>query len=439
MTIEKPIVSGPETVRCPDPNLESGADSVTTLIKEAIKLRTLRLATTIMLLAMISLTLSGCLGNLFGPIETYTVSGTVVDSASQPIQGVQIVYTGGRSGSTVTGNDGSFTITGLVGSITITPVSSSYTFSPSNRTVSGQTSSANFVGTPDHEGHIEGLAEDFVTRYIRGTLATLEDHLASSVDWKWTVINPDTGVSTGHTDNNRTPQQIDDDHYDLYLDGLASAFATSQVSTNVTNTTSVVVGDAGAVVVTVSVTLAGNALGLGTESVDLAFARTDDGTALGDWRIVEVVFDDIFGNVFTDMGRASTAIHDHVIPLINEFGDSMEWSEAATNASLYFSGSSIQTDNSGLTVMTNNQILQAVQNELAQRSYLKYEITPSSYHFNLLRLMGIEAMYVPFTRTYQTVGGPEVVETGSFTLVNVAGGTGHDWKILTLRIDGDIR
>ena len=417
---------------------DSQSDSLSRLMKEAIQLRTLRPAATVMLLAIISLTLSGCLGNLFGAIETYTVSGTVIDSADQPIQGVQIVYTSGRSGSTVTGNDGSFTITGVVGSITIAPVSNSYTFDPSNRTVSDQTSSADFVGTPDHEGHRASVAEDFVIQYLEGTLATLDDHLAPSMrHWQYMTVDNETGAPTWYTAVDWTPENIDNTFYSPYLAGLASAFLTGEISAVVTDTSSMLIDGRHGVRADVSVTMAGNLLG--PASVDLFFAHTDDGTALGDWRIDGVGFNELFGYIETVEARATHAVTNHVIPLLNAFGHSMESDDAAANAALYYSGSSIQSDDSGVTVMTNSQVLQAVQSELAQRNYTKYEITPTDYTPNSFALMNIESMLVEFERTYQIDGGLDVVETGSFTLVNVAQGPDHDWQILTFHIDGQIR
>ena len=75
-----------------------------------------------------------------GSTNTYTISGTINDSAGAGLSGVTVTLTGDASDSTTTAGDGTYSFTGVKsGSYAVTPTKSGSTFSPTsaNVTVSG--------------------------------------------------------------------------------------------------------------------------------------------------------------------------------------------------------------------------------------------------------------------------------------------------------------
>jgi hypothetical protein len=86
-----------------------------------------------------------------GASPTYSISGIITDSSSNPLSGVTISLTGSATSSTTTDSNGFYGFSGLSnGSYTITPTKTGYTFSPVNRTVSisgGDVMSQNFTGS----------------------------------------------------------------------------------------------------------------------------------------------------------------------------------------------------------------------------------------------------------------------------------------------------
>src|SRR5271157_2262488 len=76
---------------------------------------------------------------------TYSISGTILDSSSNPIIGVTVACTGQTN--TTTASDGTYSFTGVSGSVTVTPTLTEWTFSPISLGISSATSTANFTGT----------------------------------------------------------------------------------------------------------------------------------------------------------------------------------------------------------------------------------------------------------------------------------------------------
>lgn len=96
-------------------------------------------------MSSICLFLSEILGARRGGVATYTISGTINDSAGAGLDGVTITLTGDASDSTTTAGGGAYSFSGLVdGSYTVTPTKSGSTFSPTSDavTVSGGNATA---------------------------------------------------------------------------------------------------------------------------------------------------------------------------------------------------------------------------------------------------------------------------------------------------------
>jgi subtilisin family serine protease len=117
------------------------------------------------------------LQNVAPPPSTYSVSGTVIDGASNPLSGVTVSYTGAATGSVTTASNGSYAISGLAnGSYTLTPSKSGYTFSPASRSVSvsgANVTGQNFTGTATAvtysiSGAVSGAIADGVTINLSG-------------------------------------------------------------------------------------------------------------------------------------------------------------------------------------------------------------------------------------------------------------------------------
>ncbi|MBX3714270.1 MAG: S8 family serine peptidase [Lysobacter sp.] len=87
------------------------------------------------------------------PPDTYSISGTITNSAGAGISGVTV-----SNGSTTatTNSSGAYTLTGMANATyTLTPSLSGYTFSPASRSVTvngANVTGVNFTGTPDNNG-----------------------------------------------------------------------------------------------------------------------------------------------------------------------------------------------------------------------------------------------------------------------------------------------
>ena len=99
---------------------------------------------------------------------TYSVSGSVTNSAGTGIAGVTV---SNGSASATTSSTGAYTLSGLAnGSYTLTPSLSGYTFSPTSRSVtvnSGNVTGQNFTGTASTSG---------TQTYTNGTDVTISDN-----------------------------------------------------------------------------------------------------------------------------------------------------------------------------------------------------------------------------------------------------------------------
>ena len=91
--------------------------------------------------------------NFTGHIATYSISGTVLDSNANPLEGVTVTLGGAQSGSAVTNASGYYVITGVSagGDYTVAPSLEGRTFNPASRSyaaLNGDKSDANFISSP---------------------------------------------------------------------------------------------------------------------------------------------------------------------------------------------------------------------------------------------------------------------------------------------------
>ncbi|MFW6015168.1 MAG: leucine-rich repeat domain-containing protein [bacterium] len=93
--------------------------------------------------------LVGCSGSSESTISDspYSVSGQIIDFNGNPVEGVELLFSG-RFGTATTDINGNWIKTELHGEVKITPVKENYEFSPENRIVSGIVSNIKFTGTP---------------------------------------------------------------------------------------------------------------------------------------------------------------------------------------------------------------------------------------------------------------------------------------------------
>ena len=88
-----------------------------------------------------------------GHIATHTLSGTVLDSNANPLEGVTVTLGGSQSGSAVTDASGRYAITGVAagGNYTLTPSLEGRAFNPASRSYSAlneDKTAANFISSP---------------------------------------------------------------------------------------------------------------------------------------------------------------------------------------------------------------------------------------------------------------------------------------------------
>lgn len=82
----------------------------------------------------------------------YSVSGKVVDGNQIGVSGVDIVYTGGRTGVVFTGADGTWSAPNMRGTVVFSPAKAGYSFTPDKETVSRATTGLTFVASPVDPG-----------------------------------------------------------------------------------------------------------------------------------------------------------------------------------------------------------------------------------------------------------------------------------------------
>lgn len=99
---------------------------------------------------------TGCFGFLK---KEYTISGVVVDTDDDPIEGVEIVITGDTSAETETDAEGKWSAK-VKGKVTVTPAHEDYEFEPKEVEVEKASSGVNFVGTHLALYSISGVVVD---------------------------------------------------------------------------------------------------------------------------------------------------------------------------------------------------------------------------------------------------------------------------------------
>lgn len=99
---------------------------------------------------------TGCFGFLK---KEYTISGIVVDTDGEPIEGVKIVITRDTSAETETDAEGKWSAK-VKGKVTVTPVHEDYEFEPKEVEVEKASSDVNFVGTYLAVYSISGVVVD---------------------------------------------------------------------------------------------------------------------------------------------------------------------------------------------------------------------------------------------------------------------------------------
>ena len=134
---------------------------------------------------------AGCVGGSGGS-GSYSISGTVVDSDGNAIDGVKIVVTGGKSTTTTTANGGKFTLTGLTGTCVLTPSLDGYAFEPKSSQVTKASTNVRFVGTAELP-ELYALAVENGTgggEYTGGTAVTIRANAPTELGQvfdKWTT------------------------------------------------------------------------------------------------------------------------------------------------------------------------------------------------------------------------------------------------------------
>ena len=100
----------------------------------------------LVIMVCIALTLVGCLGGGTA-MQTYSVSGVVVDSNGKGISGVNLSF--GRFGIAQTDSSGKWTKHDLKGRVKVIPEPDGLIFLPKSIEVTGSTNNIKFVGSPD--------------------------------------------------------------------------------------------------------------------------------------------------------------------------------------------------------------------------------------------------------------------------------------------------
>src|SRR5690554_1133789 len=94
------------------------------------------------------LILAGCGGGGSPEPSTYNLSGRVTNVETQEgIPGVNILLTGGFTGTATTNENGDWSVIGVTGTVTVTPQKEGWEFDPEFRTVSKASSNGNFSAT----------------------------------------------------------------------------------------------------------------------------------------------------------------------------------------------------------------------------------------------------------------------------------------------------
>ena len=121
-----------------------------------------------------------------GTLDTWSISGTINDTGSNPISGVTVDLTGDSTASTITDGSGNYSFNNLDAgcTYTITPTKIHYTFTPVDRTytdLSSDVTNSNFTGTLLNLWSISGLITDGVNPMVGVTVSLSGDSAASTI------------------------------------------------------------------------------------------------------------------------------------------------------------------------------------------------------------------------------------------------------------------
>ena len=142
-------------------------------------------------LLIVASLVAGCVGG-GGGSGSYSISGTVVDSDGNAIDGVEIVVTGGKSTTTTTANGGKFALTSLTGTCVLAPNLDGYAFEPKSSQVTKASTNVRFVGTAELP-ELYALAVENGTgggEYTGGTAVTIRANAPTELGQvfdKWTT------------------------------------------------------------------------------------------------------------------------------------------------------------------------------------------------------------------------------------------------------------
>ncbi len=164
-------------------------------------------------LLIVASLVAGCVGG-GGGSGSYSVSGTVVDSDGNAIDGVEIVVTGGKSTTTTTANGGKFALTSLTGTCTLAPPNlDGYSFEPKSSQVTKASTNVRFVGTIEPPPELYSLTVENGTgggEYAGGTAVTIcanaPTELGQVFD-KWTTSGGGGSFVDEKSENTNLPCQ----------------------------------------------------------------------------------------------------------------------------------------------------------------------------------------------------------------------------------------
>jgi hypothetical protein len=149
--------------------------------------KTSRIGVLLLVLGMVFTT--GCLG-IFS--KDYTISGVVVDTEDNTLEGIEIVISGGTSTTVKTDAEGKWTAK-VKGKVTVTPKHEDYAFEPEELEVEKAASDLNFVGTRLSEYAVSGVILDDEGQPLPGAVVKItgqvEREVTADEEGKWAVAD----------------------------------------------------------------------------------------------------------------------------------------------------------------------------------------------------------------------------------------------------------
>lgn len=174
----------------------------------------------VLLLALVLVFTTGCF-SIFGAKE-YTISGTVVDTEGNPIEGVKINITG-KTKAVVDEFDEEGAWTAVVkGNVTVIPVHELYSFAPAEIEVKAARDNLDFVGTYLGPYNIAGTVLDEFGNTISGTKVVITGQVEKEVD-----VNAEDGTWSAEVRGKVNVTAVDED--------IAFSFNTLNVSSEASN------------------------------------------------------------------------------------------------------------------------------------------------------------------------------------------------------------